>query len=103
MPEMSEGIEFTGTGPMPNPDQQERVRVLESDADYEEGVRCVVMRCCGFTFDANHFDDVPGEARYSCPSCQQTAAEQEVKRLREELERAHKAMRDWSDIALEDK
>lgn len=44
-------------------------RVLHDEATFEEGVRCVVMPCCGFTFDANHFDDVPGEASYTCPLC----------------------------------
>lgn len=43
--------------------------VLASEADYEDGVRCVVMPCCGFTFDAGHADDRIEPARYSCPIC----------------------------------
>jgi len=43
--------------------------ILASMADYEENVRCVVMPCCGFTFDAVHTDDHVTPERYTCPLC----------------------------------
>lgn len=43
--------------------------VLVTDADYEQNVRCVVMPCCGFTFDASHVDDGLEPAQYTCPLC----------------------------------
>lgn len=43
--------------------------VTAASAEYEEGVRCVVMPCCGFTFDACHTDDGIVPARYTCPLC----------------------------------
>ncbi len=39
----------------------------------ENGVRCVVAPCCGFTFDADH-TDVDGD-RYSCPLCSTSQTE----------------------------
>jgi len=43
--------------------------VLASEADYEDGVRCVVMPCCAFTFDACHTDDKSDPPTYTCPQC----------------------------------
>jgi hypothetical protein len=43
-------------------------------ADYEHDVTCVVMPCCGFTFDAKHTDDVPGPPKYTCPLCEPVEA-----------------------------
>jgi hypothetical protein len=37
---------------------------------FEEGVRCVVMPCCGFTFDADHSDDKVEPPRWTCPVCE---------------------------------
>lgn len=47
-----------------------------AEADYIEGVRCVAMPCCGFTFDAGHTDDGVEPPRYSCPIC--TAPERQA-------------------------
>ena len=44
--------------------------VLAAEADYVEGVHCVVMPCCGFTFDACHTDDRSDPPTYSCPNCE---------------------------------
>lgn len=41
-------------------------KVRPDEADYEEGVRCVVMPCCGFTYDAIH---VTTDDDYVCPLC----------------------------------
>lgn len=41
-------------------------KVGKDRADYEEGVRCVVMPCCGFTYDAIH---VTTDDDYVCPLC----------------------------------
>ena len=43
--------------------------VLAADADYEDAVRCVVMPCCGFTFDAIHTDHGREPEQYTCPCC----------------------------------
>lgn len=43
--------------------------VRASEADYEDGVRCVVMPCCGFAFDACHEDDGSDPPTYTCPLC----------------------------------
>jgi hypothetical protein len=43
--------------------------ISAAEADYEDGVRCVVMPCCGFTFDAGHTDDRVNPPRYTCPQC----------------------------------
>src|SRR3972149_3477935 len=56
-------------------------RVRVEDADFEEGVRVVVMPCCGFSFDAIH-TDLDGET-YSCSSCSSERLEAENERLRE--------------------
>lgn len=44
-----------------------RHEIHPDNADYEEGVRCVVMPCCGFTYDAIHTN---GRGIYSCPLCE---------------------------------
>jgi len=54
-------------------------RVRIEDADFQEGVRVVVMPCCGFSFDAIHAD-LDGET-YSCPSCCSERLEAENERL----------------------
>jgi hypothetical protein len=43
--------------------------IRRDEAEYEDGVRCVVMPCCAFTFDAGHTDDVSGGETYTCPLC----------------------------------
>jgi hypothetical protein len=40
-----------------------------SEADYEDGVRCVVMPCCAFTMDASHTDHGIDPPQYTCPCC----------------------------------
>lgn len=44
-----------------------RHQVHPENATYIEGVRCVAMPCCGFTYDAVHTD---GRGLYSCPLCE---------------------------------
>jgi len=51
----------------------DQARVEATEADYEDGVRCVVMPCCGFTFDAGHTDDRVEPPRYTCPLCRPSA------------------------------
>jgi hypothetical protein len=58
--------------------------------DFEDGVRCVVMHCCGFTFDAVHTDEDGG---YSCPAC----AEISPGRLAEVEQRAQGFATKWAD------
>jgi hypothetical protein len=50
-------------------------RVLKEDADFVESVRVVVMRCCGFSFDAIHTDG-QNENVYTCPLCEPEMEEQ---------------------------
>jgi hypothetical protein len=47
----------------------EGFRLLANKAEYEPCVRCVVMPCCGFTFDADHSDDGSDPPTYTCPLC----------------------------------
>jgi hypothetical protein len=58
--------------------------------DFEDGVRCVVMHCCGFTFDAVHTDEDGG---YSCPAC----AEISPGRLAAAEQRAQDFATKWAD------
>lgn len=44
-------------------------RIAEALATYKEGVKVVIMPCCGFSFDAVHTDDVEPEGYYTCPLC----------------------------------
>lgn len=41
--------------------------IRHDEAEYEDGVRCVVMPCCAFTFDASHTDDGSDPPTYTCP------------------------------------
>ena len=43
--------------------------VLADEATYEDGVRCVVMPCCGFTFDEAHLDWKTSPDQYTSPCC----------------------------------
>lgn len=44
-------------------------RILAKDATYKDSVRCVIMPCCGFAFDARHTDG-RGKEVYTCPLCE---------------------------------
>lgn len=41
----------------------------EEEVMFERGVRCVVMPCCGFTFDAEHTDGDKVPLTWTCPLC----------------------------------
>lgn len=43
--------------------------VLASEAEYEDNVHCIVMPCCGFTFDSSYVDDKVEPPQYTCPNC----------------------------------
>jgi hypothetical protein len=43
--------------------------LLEHELMFHEGVLCVEMPCCGFTFDAEHSDDRSDPSTWSCPLC----------------------------------
>lgn len=43
--------------------------ILATDATIVENVRCVVMPCCAFVFDAAHTDDKSDPPTYTCPNC----------------------------------
>jgi len=66
-------------------------RVRVEDADFEEGIRVVVMPCCGFSFDAIHAD-LDGET-YSCPSCCSERLEAENERLVKRLQAVRREAR----------
>lgn len=40
-----------------------------AELQYHDGVRCVEMPCCGFTFDADHTDNGSDSPTYTCPLC----------------------------------
>lgn len=67
---------------------------MSDDWQIEEGVRCVVAPCCGFTFDASHVDDVPGGG-YSCPSCEADALRAENKKWAELWAESHRTTKRW--------
>ena len=54
------------------PDPPDGSRVAVTDAEFENGVRCVTMPCCAFTFDADHTDQ-DGKT-YTCPLCSPAAS-----------------------------
>jgi hypothetical protein len=47
---------------------------LEHEVTFHEGVRCVEMPCCGFTFDADHADEGGDWLVWTCPNCQPPGA-----------------------------
>lgn len=83
---------------------EQRWHVAVEDAEFVDGVRCVHMDCCGFTYDAIH--TFGKGTHYTCPLCEPDDSDRltaEVERLKAEnhdLRVAHEVVTVQKDIVL---